>query len=317
MLPALVLTAGLGTRLDPLTRLVAKAAVPLGRSTLIEHVLDWLRTRDVRDVVLNLHHRPESVAAVVGDGSQLGLRVRYSWEQPLLGSAGGPRRALPLLESSQFLIVNGDTLCDVPLGDLVARHRATGADVTMALIPNPDPAKYNGLEMADDGRLIGLVPKGGSTPTWHFVGTQVVDASIFQGLPEGVPAETVHGFYRNLMRESPERIRGFVAREPFLDIGTPEDYWRVAMMLQAERGAVRPGEMAEPWAGETRIQRSVIWPGVRLGRDNDLDRTVVAGPVQLPDGFRAKDAIVIPAHFARPADRARVEGPVAVFDLSL
>jgi NDP-sugar pyrophosphorylase family protein len=78
MLPAIVLTAGLGTRLDPLTRLVAKPAVPLGRLSLIERVLAWVRQQDVTDVVLNLHHRPASLTAIVGDGTHLGLRVRYS-----------------------------------------------------------------------------------------------------------------------------------------------------------------------------------------------------------------------------------------------
>src|SRR6185503_5909500 len=82
VLPALVLTAGLGTRLDPLTRLVAKPAVPLGGRTLVARVLDWLRREQVRDVVLNLHARPETIAADVGDGARWDLRLRYSWEQP-------------------------------------------------------------------------------------------------------------------------------------------------------------------------------------------------------------------------------------------
>src|SRR5262245_16638046 len=122
-LPALVLTAGQGTRLDPLTRLVAKAAVPLGGRTLIEHVLDWVRTQGVVDVVLNLHHLPATITSVVGDGVHLGMSVRYSWEQPLLGSAGGPRRALPLVDSDEFLIVNGDTLSDFAFDPMIEAHR--------------------------------------------------------------------------------------------------------------------------------------------------------------------------------------------------
>src|SRR5438045_3465932 len=110
MLSAIVLTAGLGTRLDPLTRLVAKPAVPLGRLTLIEHVLAWLRGQGVTDLVLNLHHRPETITGVLGDGAHLGLRIRYSWEDRVLGSAGGPKRAPSILPDDRVLIVNGDTL---------------------------------------------------------------------------------------------------------------------------------------------------------------------------------------------------------------
>ena len=110
---ALLLTAGLGTRLQPLTSVRAKAAVPINGDALVRRVIRVLATAGIRDLVLNLHHRPATIAALVGDGTDLGVRVRYSWEQPVLGSAGGPRHALPLVvdrDDDDFLIVNGDTL---------------------------------------------------------------------------------------------------------------------------------------------------------------------------------------------------------------
>src|SRR5262245_38631355 len=137
MLPALVLTAGLGTRLDPLTRLVAKPAVPVGGRTLVERVLEWLQRQGARELVLNLHHRPETITGVVGDGAHLGVRVRYSWEHPLLGSAGGPRHALPLLDAPTFLVVNGDTLCEIDLAPMIETHERSGALATLALVSNP------------------------------------------------------------------------------------------------------------------------------------------------------------------------------------
>src|SRR3954453_7159741 len=96
-LRALVLTAGLGTRLQPLTYIRAKAAVPVNGETLARRAVRWLVAQGVTDLVLNLHHRPETITGSVGDGSDMGATVRYSWEAPLLGSAGGPRHALPLL----------------------------------------------------------------------------------------------------------------------------------------------------------------------------------------------------------------------------
>ena len=124
MLPALVLTAGLGTRLQPLSFVRAKGALPLGREPLARRILRWLGAAGVRDAVLNLHHLPHTLTEAIGDGSDIGLRVRYSWEMPVLGSAGGPRRALPLLADGSFLIVNGDTLTDIDLKTLVADHDA-------------------------------------------------------------------------------------------------------------------------------------------------------------------------------------------------
>src|SRR5262249_12811551 len=92
--PALVLTAGLGTRLRPLTTARAKPAIPVAGEPMIRRIIAWLVRHGVRDLVLNLHHLPASLTAIVGDGSDLAARVRYSWEQPIvLGSAGGPRLA--------------------------------------------------------------------------------------------------------------------------------------------------------------------------------------------------------------------------------
>src|SRR5207253_9554617 len=94
---ALVLAAGLGTRLQPLTLARAKAAAPVDGEPLIRRTIRELVAQGVTDLVVNLHHHPESIAAALGDGADLGARIRYSWESPVLGSAGGPRHALPLL----------------------------------------------------------------------------------------------------------------------------------------------------------------------------------------------------------------------------
>src|SRR5436190_3616088 len=146
---ALVLTAGLGTRLQPLTLARAKAAAPVDGEPLPPRTIRWLVSHGIRDLLINLHHEPPSITAAVADGADLGARVRYSWESPVLGSAGGPRRALPLLRDGSsdtaFVLVNGDTLTDVDLPAMIRRHRESGARVSMALIPNPRPEKYGGV----------------------------------------------------------------------------------------------------------------------------------------------------------------------------
>ncbi len=121
--PRWYLTAGLATRLRPLSEVRAKAALPVAGTPIIGRILAWLRDAGVQRVIVNLHHRPESITRVVGDGSAWGLEVRYSWERRVLGSAGGPRHALPLLDAPRFLVINGDTLTDCNLADLVRTHR--------------------------------------------------------------------------------------------------------------------------------------------------------------------------------------------------
>src|SRR5918993_3560487 len=172
---ALVLTAGLGTRLQPLTLARAKAAAPVDGEPLARRTIAWLVSHGIRDLVLNLHHKPETITRAVGDGGDLGARVRYSWESPVLGSAGGPRHALPLLDvevERTFVLVNGDTLTDVDLPAMLAQHRQSSALVTMALIPNPRPDKYGGVLLDAGHAVTGFTRRGSSTEGFHFIGPQ-------------------------------------------------------------------------------------------------------------------------------------------------
>jgi NDP-sugar pyrophosphorylase family protein len=311
VIAALLLAAGLGSRLDPLTRLVAKPAVPLGQRTLAEHVLDWLQRQHVHDVVVNLHHLPSSITSVLGDGAHLGMSVRYSWEQVVLGSAGGPRHALPLLTSDPFLIVNGDTLCDFDLAPMLEAHRTSGADVTMAVVPNPAPAHYNGIVVDDDRVVGGFIPRGHTVPSWHFVGVQIVSKQTFAVLDDGVPAETVAGLYREMVQTQPGRVQAWPVSTSFVDIGTPRDYLAAALR--------QPGPLP---AGVTvpessRLTRCAVWPGVIIEEHVRLEDCIVAGPLRVPGGIDARAAILVPAPVARPDDRMRLQGDLAIYPLDI
>ena len=223
---ALVLAAGLGTRLRPLTLTRAKPAMPIGGEPLVRRILRWLANEHVDDVVVNLHYLPQTITAVVGDGSDLGVRVRYSWEQPLiLGSAGGPRRALPIIGAPSFFLVNGDTLTDLPLAPLARDHESSGALVTIALIPNLEPDRYGGARLDEHGRIIEFAARGASAVgSYHVIGVQAAAAEAFAGLKDGEPANSVRGLYEQLIAAQPGSVRGYVCHAAFWDIGTPEDY---------------------------------------------------------------------------------------------
>ena len=312
MLPALVLCAGLGTRLDPLTRLIAKPAVPLAGKTLVERVLEGLERQGVRDVVVNLSHRPETITRLLGDGTQLGLRVRYSWEQPVLGSAGGPRRALPLLDADTFLIVNGDTLSDVAIAPMLDAHRKSGADVTMAVVANPRPDHYNGIVLDDRDRVTGFVPKGQAAGSWHFIGLQIVRASVFADIPDGTAAETVSGIYRERLAQVPGAIRGWRVTTPFIDVGTPRDYLNAALSFVSPAGDRRNIETAARVDPSARLRESVVWSGADVAAGADLDACIVTS-VSVPPGLRARSAAILPAAALRAGDAAEIRDGVAVF----
>lgn len=308
ILPALLLTAGLGTRARPLSAVRAKPAFPVAGEPLVRRILAWLASCGVRDAVLNLHHRPETICRVVGDGSDLGLRVRYSWENPVLGSAGGPRKALPLVGAPRFSIVNGDTLTDLDPSEVEAEHARSGALATLAVVPNAAPELYGGVVVDEAGRVTGFTGRGSARPSWHFIGVQVVEAAAFAGLPDGQPAETVAGLYPSLIRDRPGSVRAFRCHASFVDIGTPADYLRTSLQVAGSSGdpsalsrLIGKGSVIDPSA---RALRSIVWDDVQVGPGALLTECIVADGVRVPPGVEWTRRAVVPASAcpARPGD---------------
>jgi mannose-1-phosphate guanylyltransferase len=269
MIPALVLAAGLATRLRPLSHVRAKAALPVAGQPLVHRIITQLSTAGVRDLVLNLHHLPHTITRVVGDGAQLGVRVRYSWETPVLGSAGGPRRALPLLDAPTFLIINGDTLTDVDPTQVIAAHLRSGALITMAVVPNTEPQKYGGVLVDDGGVVRGFTRKGAAEPSFHFIGVQAAQADAFRGLRDNTPYESVGALYTELMRTRPGLVRAHVSNATFLDIGTAADYLETSLRLAGAEGHRLASE-------------NVIWDDVVIPPGARLRRCVVTDGVRVP-----------------------------------
>jgi NDP-sugar pyrophosphorylase family protein len=271
MIPALVLTAGLATRLRPLSLVRAKAALPVAGQPLVVRILRWLRANGVTDVVLNLHHAPETLTRIVGDGQHLGLRVRYSWETPVLGSAGGPKRAAPILGAPRFLIVNGDTLTTLDLAPVLAHHERSGALVTLAGVPNVEPDKYTGLIAGVDGALAGVAPRGSRQPSFHFFGVQVAEAAAFDGVPPDTPYESVATLYPALNAGRPGSVRVLPTTAEYHDIGTPLDYYQTSMAF-AEREGTAPA------------RGTILWDDVDIGDDAVVERCIVTDGARIPAG---------------------------------
>jgi NDP-sugar pyrophosphorylase family protein len=303
---ALVLTAGTGTRLHPLTLVRAKPAVPIAGVPVITRILRAMAAAGVRDAVLNLHHRPETITAIVGDGRQDQLRVRYSWEETILGSGGGPRRALPLLESDRFLLINGDTLPTVDLRGLWAHHEAQGARVTMTLIPNPAPQRYSGVLLDDDGWVTGFCRRGDPRPSYHFFFAQAAEAAVFADLSPDEYSESVGQLYPRLIGANPRSVRGYVCDAPFIEVGTPADCLRAERHIGGLDGAASVGRDSTIATG-ARVVDSVLWDRVTVETGAIVERAVLADDVRVPSGMVLRDCAVVPGDARVPREHERIE----------
>jgi len=183
----MVLAAGRGTRLRPLTDTTPKPLVPVAGRPFLEHILEFLRAGGIREVVLNLHHLGRRIEEHLGDGARFGLRVRYSWENPILDTGGGIKRAEPLLAGEPFLVLNGDSLLELRLAEVAECHRERRAIATMVVRPDPDAERYGLVELDADDRVrrVSGQPPGAPGPLrpFMFPGLHVFEPTIF-----GTPA---------------------------------------------------------------------------------------------------------------------------------
>ena len=158
---AVILVGGQGTRLRPLTSTVPKPVVQLVDRPFISYMLEWLRGHGIDDVIMSCGFLADSVREVLGDGSALGLRLRFVEEPEPRGTAGALKLAEPMLDE-RFLMLNGDVLTDIDLGAQIAQHESTGARATLALVAVPDPTAYGLVLLHEDRSVADFVEKPSS-----------------------------------------------------------------------------------------------------------------------------------------------------------
>lgn len=184
---AMVLAAGLGTRLRPLTLDRPKALVEVAGRPLIAYNLLLLRRYGVTEVIINLHHRGEALRAALGDGSHYGLRIEYSPEDPLLDTGGAIKNAEAWLAGQDFLVLNGDTIIDLPLDRLIAAHRARAAAATLVLRTDPEQERYGVIEVDADSRIRRFLgrpePRAAALTPYMFAGVHILSPRVFAYMP--------------------------------------------------------------------------------------------------------------------------------------
>ncbi len=236
---AVVLAAGLGTRLGPMAADRPKCMLSVGGRPLLAHILELARRHGVADVFINLHWHPAAIRDQVGDGGACGLRVHYLMEKELSGTAGPLRKLAPELRAATFLVIYGDNLTDLDLTALLETHRRSQAELTVALhreAPEDLPGK-SVAETDEGGRLVRFVEKpapGQLFSHWASAGIYAVEPSVIDLIPPAVAFDMGHDLIPALLRER-RRVFGFKSDFYLLDIGTPQAYARAEADFLAGR----------------------------------------------------------------------------------
>ena len=222
---AMVLAAGFGTRLRPLTLTVPKALIPVADTPFVEHLLALLHAGGIREVVVNLHHLGDAIERHIGDGARFGLAVRYSREPTILDTGGGIKQAEPLLTGEPFLVANADSLLEVSLRELCDFHRTHGGIATLAVRPDPDAARYGLVEVDGDDRVRRIVgqPDGvvaSGLRGLMFPGLHVLEPAIFAHMEGGRAFSITRETYPSLLAKGLP-IFGFETGARWINIDTP------------------------------------------------------------------------------------------------
>ena len=149
---AMVLAAGQGTRLRPITDSQPKALVPLAGRPMIEYALLLLRHYGIGEIIINLHHFAEQIEDRLGDGQQLGLNIMYSKETELLDTGGGLLKAKAFLQDGSFIVINTDALIDLNLAEVIAFHKSKNTAATLVLRPDENAEQYGSMDIDEQGR---------------------------------------------------------------------------------------------------------------------------------------------------------------------
>lgn len=235
---AMILAAGFGTRLRPLTDELPKPLVPVLGRPLIEHTIRLLRSAGIEELVINLHHLPDAIPAALGDGASLGVSIRYVVEEGgILGTGGGIKGARHLLDNGETIIaINGDIVLEPDLSAALELHRQLGAGATLVLRRDPRATTFGSLEVDSGGRIRRLLgrPELTSSPaqaplqTTMFSGVHLLEPELLGRLPdEGC---IVRHLYRTMVDDG-EVLGGYVDDGPWAELGTVSDYLDVNLAL--------------------------------------------------------------------------------------
>ncbi len=329
---AVILVGGEGTRLRPLTSTVPKPVVPLVDRPFISFMLEWLKGHGIDDVIMSCGFLATSVRNVLGDGSGLGIRLRFVEEPDPRGTAGALKFAEPMLDE-RFLMLNGDVLTDIDLTAQIAQHARTGARATLALVPVEDPTAYGLVHLEEDRSVRDFVEKPSSDridTNLISAGAYVLEREVLDLVPPGRHVSIEREVWPLLIGAG---LYGFPSESYWLDIGTPERYLQgtfdiiegnVATAVQerlgssylaVDEGAEVRGRVIPPAVIERGVSVAegahvgslvVLGQDVSIGNGSTVERAVIMNGAEIGAGCTLRDCIV--AAGARVGAGTRITG---------
>ena len=302
----MILAAGEGTRLRPLTLTLPKPMVPIVGVPLLTRTLTWLAGQSVTECAINLFHRPQIIPDTFGAEFQ-GIRLHYFYEDTLRGTAGGVKAAAAVFQDEPFFVIYGDNLIHADLGKLWDFHQSHGGVGTVALFEHPNPTAAGIVGLDADGRITRFAEKPPADQVfsrWANAGVYVLNPSVLDAIPENEPSDFGRDIFPRLLADG-QALYGTPLGGYLQDTGTPDSYRQANWDCLAGRAGV---SFPDPrlWVS----QAATIGTGVALAGRNAIGSGVVVG-----DGASLTDCILLPG--ANVAAGATVQNAIIGINFTL
>lgn len=297
---AVLLVGGEGTRLRPLTCNTVKAMVPIVNRPFLEHLLAYLRSHGVDDIVVTLCYLPDCIERSLGNGMKSGVKLAYVMEETPLGTAGAVKNAESHLDGT-FFVFNGDIITNIDLRAMLSFHRDRHALATIALTPVENPSAYGVVETAGDGRVERFIEKpspGQASTNLINAGVYILEPAVLRGVADGTRCMFEHHVFPALLSDRAP-VFAYPTRDYWIDIGTPEKYRQVQYDLllgkcasHLENGAT-PGDRVRTKGTEVHPSAVVEGP-VAFGANCSIGPGArITGPAVLGDGCIISDGSTV------------------------
>ncbi|HEY3104359.1 MAG TPA: NDP-sugar synthase [Pyrinomonadaceae bacterium] len=297
---AMILAAGYGERLWPLTADRGKPALPVLGKPLVGYVAEYLANNGVTEAIVNLHHKAESVRESLGDGSRFGLHLEYVYEPVILGTSGGLDNARGHFQSGTFVVINGKIITNIDLRAALETHQRTNALATLVLKDNLGRERFSMVET--DGEFVRRfagMPKprdetNDADAPLMFTGIHVLEPRIFEYIPRGVFSDSVVDVYPKAMANG-ERIAAHVGEGMWYELSTLQRYLDISLALLRSQGRnVFEGNGTAIDDG-AEVRDAILWDEVGVESGAKILRTVIADRVRVRANELFEDAIVVRA----------------------
>lgn len=290
---AIILSAGYGTRLWPLTEDRTKPAIPILGKPLVGYVAEYIASYGFNNIVVNLHHRPESVRAALGDGSQFGVKLHYVEEPVILGTSGALDNTREFFADETFLVINGKIITDIDLNAALETHRNMKALATLVLLQNTKRERFSVVEISQR-RVTGFrgMPDNRCQTPLMFTGIHILEPRIFDYIPRGVFSDSVTDVYPKAMANG-ETIAAHVASGTWRELSTLQRYVDISVEMLRERQEPYTAGRNCVIASTAHVTDSILWDNVTVRDKARVDRCVLGDGVRLSEGEAIVNSVVV------------------------